>query len=255
MKEVNTKYYQELLDKGRFDLSDRNFYQKILSAIKKQGNKATERQYNIVIQIKNGKPLYSTKNEHIYKQNFKMEKSQLRQMIKESIQEYIREIDDAGNKAAMEAKISKTQEAIDLRKKKINMEGLDEAFHDMMDKSKIKELTSEIKMLEKSLSKYGKMLEKMNNKSSKSDVKPTEEVNDEVIDETEVNLDNPDPGAGPQLEEVDIDQIYETLMLQKRAGILSETDYTIKLEEAKKKEEDKKSKKSKLAKKDQKKKH
>ena len=47
MKEVNISYYQQLLDKGRYNPSDRNFYQKVLDSIKKQGGKATDRQYNI----------------------------------------------------------------------------------------------------------------------------------------------------------------------------------------------------------------
>lgn len=231
MKEINTNYYQQLLDKGRFDISDRKFYQSVLNSVKRQGNKATERQYNIVIQIKNGKPLYSTKNEYIYKQNFTMKNNKLAQLIRESIQEYIKEIDAAGDKAALEAKITKTQEAIDLRKKKINMEGLDEAFHDMMDKGKVKELTSEIKMLEKSLTKYGKMLEKMESKVSGASDKPIEKVEaeEEVIDE--VNIED-DPESGPQLEgedmateETNIDQVYEVLLMQKRAGLISESKF------------------------------
>ena len=52
MKEVNISYYQQLLDKGRYNSSDRNFYQKVLDSIKKQGGKATDRQYNIIQQIK-----------------------------------------------------------------------------------------------------------------------------------------------------------------------------------------------------------
>jgi hypothetical protein len=124
--------------------------------------------------------------------------TQLRQLIRESIQEYIREIDEAGNRAALEAKMTKTQEAIDLRKKKLNMEGLDEAYHDMMDKGKMKEMTSEIKMLEKSLAKYGKMLEKMDNKNApKMEEMKDEDVEEEMIDE--VNID--EYTAGPELEE------------------------------------------------------
>jgi hypothetical protein len=181
--------------------------------------------------------------------------AQLRQLIRESIQEYIREIDEAGNRAALEAKMAKTQEAIDLRKKKLNMEGLDEAYHDMMDKGKMKEMTSEIKMLEKSLDKYGRMLEKMDAKNAPKmeemkDDKVEEEIIDEVsIDESENEEEErydekgkPDPNGqydsgdnyiGPKMEE-SMD-VYEILHMQKRAGIISETEYIAKLEEAKKK--------------------
>jgi hypothetical protein len=181
--------------------------------------------------------------------------TQLRQLIRESIQEYIREIDEAGNRAALEAKMAKTQEAIDLRKKKLNMEGLDEAYHDMMDKGKMKEMTSEIKLLEKSMTKYQKMLEKMDAKDTPKmeemkDDKVEEEVIDEVsIDESENEEEErydengkPDPNGqydaganyiGPKMEE-SMD-VYEILHMQKRAGIISETEYIAKLEEAKKK--------------------
>jgi hypothetical protein len=162
------------------------------------------------------------------------QENQLRQLIRESIQEYIREIDEAGNRAALEAKISKTQEAIDLRKKKLNMEGLDEAYHDMMDKGKMKEMTSEIKMLEKSLAKYGKMLEKMDAKNApKMEEMEDKDVEEEIIDEVsidEVSIDENDPESGPQLEE-ETEQVYEMLLMQKRAGIISETEYASKLEE------------------------
>jgi hypothetical protein len=151
--------------------------------------------------------------------------TQLRQLIRESIQEYIREIDEAGNRAALEAKMTKTQEAIDTRKKKLNMEGLDEAYHDMMDKGKMKEMTSEIKMLEKSLAKYGKMLEKMDNKNTpKMEEMEDKDVEEEVIDE--VNMD----GDSPQLE-AETEQVYEMLLMQKRAGIISEAEYKAKIEE------------------------
>jgi hypothetical protein len=235
MKEVNTSYYQQLLDKGRFDISDRNFYQKVLDSIKKQGGKATDRQYNIIQQIKFGKTMYSSKNEHIYNKNKTMNQiNQLRQLIKESIQEYIREVETSGNVAAQEAKIRACEEAIALREKKANMEGLDEAYHDMMDSTKINELKKEIKELQKYKSKAEKVLEKM---KSKAEGKTTKKMEDENMEEgvvDEVNLDEMDPESGPQLEEDDMN-IYEVLHMQKLAGILSETDYKTKVEEAEKK--------------------
>lgn len=109
-----------------------------------------------------------------------MKVENLRSLIRESINEYIREIDNAGNKAALEAKMTATQSAIDLRKKKMNMEGLDEAYHDMLDKGKVKELSGEVKALEKSLTKLKKQLDKLNSKSE-----PKTEVKDEVIDEVD----------------------------------------------------------------------
>lgn len=110
---------------------------------------------------------------------------ELRQLIRESIQEYIREIDEAGEKAAMEAKITKIGEAIALREKKCNMEGLDEAMKDMIDPAKVKNLKSEIKVLEKSLSKYKKQLEKIASKFKDSSETETEDK--EIVDEVSLS--------------------------------------------------------------------
>ena len=102
----------------------------------------------------------------------------LKQLIRESINEYIRGIDEAGENAALEAKMKATTEAIELREKKMKMEGLDEAYHDMLDKGKMKELSSEIKALKKSLAKYEKTLAKLKSKGEKA-----EETPEEIIDE------------------------------------------------------------------------
>jgi hypothetical protein len=206
-----------------------------------------------------------------------MKSTELRQLIRESINEYIRDIDEAGNVAALEAKMNKTQEAIELREKKMNMDGLDEAYHDMLDKGKMKELGSEVKALKKSLAKYEKQLDKLKSKGEKKEKPELEEkeIVDEVeIDETfpesgsqlEENMDNEayyeivqqmkNNGANydsvvAKLEDMGLDNrsaeiialnalkdedmdIYEILSLQKRAGIISETEYKVKVEEAKK---------------------
>jgi hypothetical protein len=165
-----------------------------------------------------------------------MKSTELRQLIRESINEYIREIDDAGNKAALEAKMTATQEAIDLREKKIKMDDLDEAYHDMLDKSKVKELGGEVKALKKSLDKLKKQLDKLNSKGTKTE-KPEEK--EEIVDEAS-------PENGPRLEEDDLSgmaddakasmeemDIYEVLHMQKLASIISETEYVDKVKKAK----------------------
>jgi hypothetical protein len=108
----------------------------------------------------------------------------LKQLIRESINEYINGIDEAGENAALEAKMNATTEAIELREKKMKMEGLDEAYHDMLDKGKMKELSSEIKALKKSLAKYEKQLDKLKNKGAKKveDVEEKEIVDENVED-------------------------------------------------------------------------
>jgi glutamate mutase epsilon subunit len=161
-----------------------------------------------------------------------MNSTSLIQLIKESIQEYIREVETSGNIAAQEAKIKACEEAIALREKKANMDGLDEAYHDMMDSTKINELKKEIKELQKYKTKAEKVLEKMKSKAEGKTAKKDEETTEEgIIDE--VSIEENDPESGPQLEEENID-IYEMLYMQKRAGILSEREYNEKIEEAKK---------------------
>ncbi len=188
--------------------------------------------------------------------------NKLRQLIRESINEYIKEIDEAGNVAALEAKMSKTQEAVELREKKMNMDGLDEAYHDMLDKGKMKELSNEVKALKKSLTKYEKQLEKLKSKGEKvTKVEDTEEK--EIVDEVavDVNIDeneemgmeeerydeegNPDPNGmydaggnfigdeGQSMDKAEYDREAEYmnesfLHMQKLAGVITEAQYKAK---------------------------
>lgn len=162
-----------------------------------------------------------------------MNNQNLIQLIRESIQNYISEIDYAGENAACEAKINAIGEAITTREKKMNMEGIDEAYHDMIDKSKMKELASEIKALKKSLAKYQKQLEKLKSKGNKSEkVEDTEK--EEIIDEVTL----PEDEMNTEYENMGMEEdmnIYEVLHMQKLAGIITEEELNTKLEEAKKK--------------------
>jgi hypothetical protein len=111
----------------------------------------------------------------------------LRTLIKESIQEYIREVETSGNIAAQEAKISACEEAIAIREKKANMEGLDEAYHDMMDSAKMNEIKKEIKELQKYKAKAEKLLEKMKAKAEgKKDVVSDAKMDEAPIEEADV---------------------------------------------------------------------
>jgi hypothetical protein len=152
-----------------------------------------------------------------------MNNQNLIQLIRESIQNYISEIDSAGENAACEAKISAIGEAITTREKKMNMEGIDEAYHDMIDKSKMKELASEIKTLKKSLTKYQKQLEKLKSKGGKSEkVEDTEKK--EIVDEVSLPEDKMDNEYENMGMEEDMN-IYEVLHMQKLAGIITEEQY------------------------------
>ena len=169
-----------------------------------------------------------------------MKSTELRQLIRESINEYIRDIDEAGTKAGLQAKIEATEGAISKREKMAAMEGIDEAYHEMLDKGKMKEIGNEVKALKKSLDKLKKQLDKLNSKGTK-----TEKVEDkEIVDEVEIDETFPESGSqleededmpeAPSHEETDANQVYEMLTMQKRAGIITETQYNAKLEEANK---------------------
>ena len=154
-----------------------------------------------------------------------MKNSNLRQIIRESIQNYIREIDEAGNVAALEAKMEKTKEAIEKRKSLMNMEGLEEAHREMVDKNKVKELEKEIKHLEKSLTKYEKQLDKMKNKGKKKSEEPSEEKEmvDEITSEVEAELEE------NMTEETEESLNESFLYMQKLAGLITEAQYKQKL--------------------------
>ena len=165
-----------------------------------------------------------------------MKSTELRQLIRESINEYIRDIDEAGTKAGLQAKIEATEGAISKREKMANMEGIDEAYHEMLDKGKMKEIGNEVKALKKSLDKLKKQLDKLNSKGTKTEKPESEDK--EIVDEVEIDETFPESGA--QLEEKDMEEnmdemdIYEILHMQKLAGIISETEYNTKVEEVEK---------------------
>ena len=110
-----------------------------------------------------------------------MKVENLRSLIRESINEYIREIDNAGTKAGLEAKIAATEGAIEKREKMANMEGIDEAYHEMLDKGKMKEIGNEVKALKKSLTKLQNQLSKLNSKSEPK----AEVIKDEPVEEAD----------------------------------------------------------------------
>ena len=150
-----------------------------------------------------------------------MENSTLRQIIRESIQNYIREIDEVAEVAATEARIRKMEEAIEERKNLINMEGLEETMHKMIDKKKIKEIEKEIKHLEKSLEKYKKQLEKMQNKGKKSEEPKSEETKemvDEMAEDIKGNMEE-----NYMEEEKPLNESF--LYMQKLAGVITEAQY------------------------------
>jgi hypothetical protein len=166
-----------------------------------------------------------------------MKVENLRSLIRESINDYIREIDNKGNEAALQAKIDATQEAIELREKKMNMDGLDEAYHDMLDKGKMKELSGEVKALNKSLTKLQNQLNKLKSKSEPK----AEVIKDEPVEEgdamnsmknaivPEIELEEARSRKGKDVKKAvkkDEEVLNESfLKMQKLAGVITETQY------------------------------
>lgn len=142
----------------------------------------------------------------------------LRSIIRESIQDYIKEIDSAGTSAMYEAKMKACDEAIEKRMKKIEMAESLEEMQGMFDESKLKDLKTEIKALEKQKAKYGKMLEKLN--------KGKEVVTEEPVEE-----------AG--IEEAPVEESDITAEMNTEEGIEEEGVYEGKKKDDKKKDDKK----------------
>jgi len=141
----------------------------------------------------------------------------LRTLIKESIQDYIKEIDQAANEAAMDARITKCEEAIQMRETKLsNLKNLEEAA-DMLDEAKVKMMEKEINELKKAKAKFEKQKEKMANKGKKKEVTTDAEKDEKApVDETDVT-------AEMEIKEEDMKEeaLNESFIrMQKIAGII-----------------------------------
>jgi hypothetical protein len=62
-KEVNTNFYQQVLDKSNgVSISSRKYFQSVIDSVKRRGNKATPRQYDILERIRRGDFSYHPRN-------------------------------------------------------------------------------------------------------------------------------------------------------------------------------------------------
>jgi len=96
---------------------------------------------------------------------------------KESVTQTLSRIDKVGTGVALEAKITAIDEEISKRNEQLTMLDENEAMAELMDKSKLKELRTEVKLLEKAKAKYDKMYEKATG---------NKRVEVEIVDETEI---------------------------------------------------------------------
>jgi hypothetical protein len=164
-----------------------------------------------------------------------MEINRLRSIIRESISNNLKEIEDVAENAAMEAKLNAYTEAIEKVNKKIEMAESLEEMQELVDPTKLNELKKHLKTLEKSKEK----LEKVKTKKNKG----KEVVTDEPVDEPSVeegdkyNPENnwndaevDDPWNAGQTKHQPMDEeekaINETfLKMQKLAGVITEAQY------------------------------
>ena len=154
----------------------------------------------------------------------------LRSLIRESIQEYIKEIDQAANEAAMDARITKCEEAIQMRETKLNnLKNLEEAA-DMLDETKVKMMEKEINELKKAKIKFEKQKEKMLNKGKKKEVVADAKVEDAPVDEADITAEMTDDtmteGKKKKDKKEEKEAVNESfLKMQKLAGVITEAQY------------------------------
>jgi hypothetical protein len=117
-----------------------------------------------------------------------MQIEKLRSLIRESINEYIREIDDQGTGAMFEAKMQACEAAIEKREAKLRSIDENEELKEMVDAGKLKDIQKEINELKKYHKKLEKLKGKHSNKGKKkemtTDAKTDEEAPVEASDVT-----------------------------------------------------------------------
>jgi len=151
-----------------------------------------------------------------------MKLENLRSLIRESINEYIKEIDDQGTGAMYEAKMQACEEAIRKREDKLRSIDENEELKEMVDGAKLKEIQKEITELKKYHSKLEKLKGKHAGKGKKKEV-----VSDEPVEEGDAM----DSMKNAMIPEMDLEDSTEGALnesfvrMQKLAGVITEAQY------------------------------
>jgi len=103
------------------------------------------------------------------------EKEEKEKVKKEGLEHRLKEIESAGNVAALEAKMNAIDEEIMAREGKLSMVQENDAIAEFINPARVKEIQREIKELETAKKKYNKLYEKVAGK----------EYTKQVVDETE----------------------------------------------------------------------
>ena len=160
-----------------------------------------------------------------------MKINRLRSIIRESISENLKEIEDAAENAAMEAKLNAYNEAIDKVNKKIEtVESLEE-MQELVDPAKLNELKKHLKLLEKNKAKLEKLQEKKNKGKKVVTDEPVEDTVDEGSYYNEAESDDAahidalekDMEDDAMNNEVALNESF--LKMQKLAGVITEAQY------------------------------
>jgi len=157
-----------------------------------------------------------------------MEINRLRSIIRESISNNLKEIEDVAENAAMEAKLNAYTEAIEKVNKKIEMAESLEEMQELVDPTKLNELKKHLKNLEKSKAK----LEKVKTKKNKGKEVVTDEPVEEAVDNIEAGEFDIPYNAGTaegDFKDEDHEAYFEVnesfLKMQKLAGVITEAQY------------------------------
>ena len=153
----------------------------------------------------------------------KMQVEKLRSLIRESINEYIREIEEGGNIAALDAKELKCEEAIQLRQERLNKINENDDLKEMVDENKMKIIQNEIKLLEKAKKRYAAQKAKIQAKKDKKENPKKEEkvTTGTPIDEADVTAQM--EMSDDEMKEEALNESF--LKMQKLAGVITETQY------------------------------
>jgi hypothetical protein len=160
-----------------------------------------------------------------------MEINRLRSIIRESISNNLKEIEDVAENAAMEAKLNAYTEAIDKVNKKIEMAESLEEMQELVDPTKLNELKKHLKTLEKSKEKLEKVKAKKNKGKEVVTDEPVEDAVDEgsYYDEAEsddaahIDALEKDMEDDAMNNEVALNESF--LKMQKLAGVITEAQY------------------------------
>ena len=150
-----------------------------------------------------------------------MEINKLRLLIKETVAHNLKEIEEAAENAAIDAKSNAYTEAIERVKKKIETAENREEMQELVDPAKLNELKKHLKELEKSKLKLEKLQEKKNKKKVVTD-EPTEEstVDETYVDETDMTS---EMYMDEESQEEALNESF--LKMQKLAGVITEAQY------------------------------